>query len=213
MYNLIINPGKPYLEQTENITDIIQLLNGLEKQQKEDEEYPIEVTIYDGKKDITDNMFALREIFNITPEELIEEYDFLCIYNQMMLDIMEEYGIEPYVGYYGEYGWSYGEGYIWGDGGSEFPWYEDEEGLRERMEGFTIAVDEQNGEYSTTGDSCPLCSPWRDFYKNMDNVEKLIYRKFKFNDISPIAITNHADCMYEEKALESAKRMLERLKQ
>ena len=208
MYDVIINPGKPYVEHADTVPDVINVLKKVEERYNDD--YLVGVFVYEGKKDITDDMFVAKELFGMTPEEFIEEYDFLCIYNQMMLDIMEDYGLEPWVDEYGAYGWSYGGGFIWADGSGEFPWYEDEKDLRERIEEFISDVDELNGEYSVRG-SYPLCSPWVDFYENTGDVEKQIYNNTTFNDISPIAICNHADCMYEGKALESAKRILSKI--
>lgn len=68
-------------------------------------------------------------------EALMELVDWRGVYNQQVLDILDEMAIDSYEDKGGAYGWIDPEGnYHFGDNVGAYPWYADEETLKKHLE-------------------------------------------------------------------------------
>ena len=80
------------------------------------------------------NNIACQEIQEMDVDDLLNDIDWIGIYNQLFSDVLEEEGYDVWVDTYGAYGWiDENDEAIFGDGSSEFPFYTDDKYLLERL--------------------------------------------------------------------------------
>lgn len=77
----------------------------------------------------------INDVKDLDFKEDWNEVDWFGVYKQKFAEILDEYGLEPYVDEYGTFGYIDKRGKHFGDAPGQFPWYSNEKLLKESLKG------------------------------------------------------------------------------